>query len=75
MFAGEGLRNEAFSHTNLEADKDAVADDEEDVERAELGRHLVAVLVVGPGHAPRARRHHPVAADAAFHDPIPLHLR
>jgi hypothetical protein len=67
-------RLDTHTHTHLETNKDAVADYEEDVERPELGRHLVAVLVVRPGHAPGARHHHPGAAHAAFHHPVPLHL-
>jgi hypothetical protein len=60
---------------HLETNEDAVADDEEDVPRSELGRYLAAVLVVGPGHAPRARHDQPGVAHAAFQHPVPLHLR
>ena len=59
---------------HLEADEHAVADDEEEFERAELGGYLVVVLVVRPGNTPRARHHQPGAARGAFHHPVPLHL-
>lgn len=59
------------SKRHLETGENAVAGDEEDVERALPRRHGAPVAVVGLGH--RRRRHgHLGVAHAAFH--LPAHL-